>query len=391
MTSSVHHRLMNQSGSSVSAKIKLLYLVTEDWYFCSHRLGLARAAVNAGFQVSVVTRVSEHRATIEKAGIKVIPVAIARSSLNPFPDLLIILRLIALYRRERPDIVQHVALKPVLYGTIAARISGVRTIVNALAGMGWLFASNDIGKRRLPAAVLGWILRPVLRCSRVIVQNPEDAALVRQWTGSIPALIRGVGVNCELFTPIAPPSDVCLIVLPARMLKDKGVFEFVEAAVGVHALGLKARFALVGAPDQANRASIDIAQLQKWRQEGAVEWWGQQQDMAAVYAQAHIVCLPSYREGLPKALLEAAATGLPIVTTDVPGCREIVKDDYNGILVPARDVSALVKALTRLIAEPNTRKLMGIRGRLRACREFSEEQTISEMIKIYRTLAVSCA
>lgn len=154
----------------------------------------------------------------------------------------------------------------------------------------------------------------------------------------------------------------------------------------VKASGHLARFALVGAPDPANPASIPVTQLAAWRDEGSVEWWGHREDMPAVYAQAHLVCLPSYREGLPKSLLEAAACGLPIVAADVTGCREVVRDGYNGLLVPPRDAAALSAALLRLIAEPNTRKLMGARGRQRARQEFAQERIVAETIAVYREL-----
>ncbi|MCZ7559490.1 MAG: glycosyltransferase [Burkholderiaceae bacterium] len=199
-------------------------------------------------------------------------------------------------------------------------------------------------------------------------------------------MIRGAGVDCDAFAPVPTPPEPPLIVLPARMLSDKGVREFVEAARMTKASGHVARFALVGAPDPMNPASIPVAQLSAWRDEGTVEWWGHREDMPAVYAQAHLACLPSYREGLPKSLLEAAACGLPIVATDVPGCREVARDGYNGLLVPPRDAAALSAALSRLIEEPNTRRLMGARSRQRARETFAQERIFAETIAVYREL-----
>ncbi|KAA0218537.1 MAG: glycosyltransferase family 1 protein [Lautropia sp.] len=365
---------------------RLLFVVTEDWYFRSHRLALAKAAIAAGFDVAVATRVANHAGAIEELGVRVVPFAIDRGGMNLLRDALTIARLAILYRRERPDIVHHVAMKPVLYGSLAARMAGVRRIVNALAGMGWLFTAERSAQGRLPA-VVGRLMRSALRSTCVIVQNPDDAAAVaEQWSPADLRVIRGAGVDCHAFTPVPTPPEPPLVVLPARMLADKGVNEFVDAARMVKASGHLARFALVGAPDPANPASIPVTQLAAWRDEGSVEWWGHREDMPAVYAQAHLVCLPSYREGLPKSLLEAAACGLPIVAADVTGCREVVRDGYNGLLVPPRDAAALSAALLRLIAEPNTRKLMGARGRQRARQEFAQERIVAETIAVYREL-----
>jgi glycosyltransferase involved in cell wall biosynthesis len=362
---------------------RLLFFVAEDWYFCSHRLPLARAAVQAGFDVAVATRVRNHGDAIRRSGIRVIPVEIDRGGLNPVAAIGEILQLTRLYRRERPDIVHHVALKPVLYGSVAARMAGVPQVVNALTGLGWLFTSTS-RKARWLKPVIGRVLRHLLRPTAVIVQNREDAALVGEWNVRQTHLIRGAGVDCEMFRPAVEPEGEPLVVLPARMLWDKGVGEFVAAARSIAAAGHSARFALVGAPDPDNPASVPVEQLAAWRDKGVVEWWGRIEDMPSVYAQAHIVCLPSYREGLPKSLLEAAAAGLPIVTADVPGCREIVQHELNGLLVPARDGHSLATALSRLISDPEMRRSMGLRGRQRAKAEFSQEQVVAETLAVYR-------
>lgn len=362
---------------------KLLFFVTEDWYFCSHRLALAVAAREAGFEVVVVTRVREHGEVIRRAGLDLIPFEISRRGMNPFMELGTLTRLAALYRREKPDLVHHVAMKPVLYGTLAARLAGVPHIVNALAGMGWLFTSAKLMARFIKPLVR-LTFRFLLRQTSVIVQNPDDAALMAGvGLGSV-RLIRGSGVDAEVFRPEPEPTGTPLVVLPARMLWDKGVGEFVEAARQLKARGIVARFALVGEPDPENPATVSEAQLDAWHAETVVEWWGQRADMPQVYAQAHVVCLPSYREGLPKALLEAAACGRPIVTTDVPGCREIVRDGDNGVLVPVCDAPALAEAMARLIADPDMRRRMGERGRALAVGEFSQERVIAETLVVYR-------
>lgn len=361
---------------------RLLFVVTEDWYFCSHRLPLAKAALQAGFDVAVATRVRKHGEIIRGAGIRIIPFDIDRGGMNPAADVVAIAQLITIYRQERPNIVHHVALKPVLYGSIAALLARVPHVVNALTGFGWLFTSRG-RKARLIRPIVQAVLRRLLRPSTVIVQNREDAAMVGKWNARRIQCIRGAGVDCALFQPTARPKGMPVILLPARMLWDKGVGEFVAAARSIRAAGLIARFVLVGAPDKKNPASVPLRQLSAWCDEGVAEWWGQREDMPNVYAQAHIVCLPSYREGLPKSLLEAAAAGLPIVAANVSGCREVVQHEFNGLLVPARDVHSLAVALIRLMSSPDECHLMGVRGRQRAEAEFSQEIVVSQTLTVY--------
>mgnify|MGYP000889811266 CR=1 FL=1 len=365
---------------------KLLFLVTEDWYFVSHRLPLAVAARAAGYEVVVATRVREKAAAIEATGVRVIPIEMDRGGMNPLHELVTLFRLWRLYRRERPDIVHHVALKPVLLGGLAARLTGVHAVVGAVAGLGFLFSGDRRASR--VARLLKWSLPGLIGRGRAIVQNPEDAAVLSD-CGVAPArirLIRGAGVDTAYFSPQPEPPGIPLVVLPARMLRDKGVVEFVEAARNLREQGVAARFALVGAPDPANPASISETELRAWAAEGVVECWGFRDDMRAVYAACHVVCLPSYREGLPKALLEAAACGRAIVTTDAPGCREIVRDGKNGFLVPVRDAMALAVALRRLLVDGSLRRDMGARGREIAVAAFSVERVVSETLALYREL-----
>ncbi len=366
---------------------KLLYFVTEDWYFCSHRFPLAVAAREAGYDVGVITRVRDHGQTINDAGLQLTPFEISRRGKNPFRELLRVAALVQIYRRERPAIVHHVALKPVLYGTIAARIARVPAVVNALAGLGYVFSSRTMYARLLRPAIRA-MLRVLLRRSSVIVQNPDDAVAVRDL--GVPDahvhIIRGSGVELSRFPALPEVEGVPIVVLAARMLRDKGVMEFVEAARMLRAQGTVARFVLVGDPDTENPASFSVAQLKAWQDEGAVEWKTWRDDMPIVYQGAHVVCLPSYREGLPKALLEAAASARPIVTTDVPGCREIVRHGQNGLLVPPRDVQALASALRKLIEDPVLRRRMGQRGREIAEAEFSVKKVTQETLSVYHKL-----
>lgn len=368
---------------------RLLFLVTEDWYFCSHRLPLACAARDAGFDVAVATRVTAHGERIRAAGLRLIPLTLRRSGRNPWRELMSIAEITRLYRAEKPDIVHHVALKPVLYGSLAARIAAIPSVVNALAGMGYVFTSGKPSARLLrPLVTLAF--RLLLKRGCIILQNPDDRAVLLKAGVAFPeqiTLIRGSGVDTAHFTPVPEPdAAVPLVVLPARMLWDKGVGEFVAAAHMLRDEGLAARFMLAGDRDPDNPAAIPAAQLETWRAAGIVEWHGRQEDMARLLAQSHIVCLPSYREGLPKALLEAAASGRAIVATDVPGCREAVRHGVNGLLVPARDAAALADALRRLITDPALRREFGQRGREMAEKKFSVEKITAETLALYRKL-----
>ena len=365
---------------------KLLFVVTEDWYFASHRLSLAMAAREAGYDVAVATRARQHVEMIQRAGVRVIPFELSRRAGNPVLELL---RLLSLYRREHPDIVHHVALKPVFLGALAARLAGIPAQVNAVAGLGWLFISQGLTARWLSLSIR-WILARLLntRHCRVIVQNPDDAGLLKEAgvTESYLRMIRGAGVDTSEFSPFPEPPEPICVVLASRILWDKGVSEFVKAARQLKKEGVKASFILVGNPDLDNPASVPEATLHAWQKEDVVEWWGHRDDMVAVFHAAHIVCLPSYREGLPKVLLEAAACGRPIVTTDVPGCREVVSEGENGLLVPARNAQALSEALRCLIKNHELRAQMGRRSREIMLKEFSSEKVIAQTLSVYKEL-----
>jgi glycosyltransferase involved in cell wall biosynthesis len=371
-----------------TVKPKLIYFITEDWFFCSHFLDRAIAAHEAGYEVIVAANEHVHAQVIRTAGLRFIPLKFDRHGLNPLHELKLFKDIWKIYRSERPNIVHHIAIKPILYGSLAAIFTDGIAIVNAPVGMGYVFSSKDRRANLLrPLIKLGYRLLINPKRSRVIFENPDDReSFIRN--GAVNAkdamLIRGAGVDIALFEPGAAPPNPITVVLVARMLWDKGVGEFVAAARLLTERGVSARFVLVGEPDRDNPAAVPEADLRAWHGQHGVEWWGRREDMVEVLHAAHIACLPSYREGLPKTLLEAAACGLPIVTTDAPGCREVVRDGDNGLLVPVRDASALADALRKLIENAPLRSEMGRRSRERAVAEFSREQIIAETLAVYQ-------
>ncbi len=337
-----------------------------------------------------MTRLGQLRATMEAEGFRVIPWRISRRSLNPLRELNAFFQVVRAYKHERPDLVHHVALKPIVYGGFAARLCRGIPSVNAVAGLGHIFTSS-ISSIRLLRFVLSRMLRVILKANnaKTVFQNDDNRKLLLQ-EGIVSAaqsvVIRGAGVNTEQFSPRPEPTGVPVVVLASRMLWDKGVGEFVSAAMKLREQGFVARFVLVGDSDPENPSSIPRKQLRLWQESGLVELWGHRSDMATVFSQSNLVCLPSYLEGLPKVLIEAAACGLAIVASDVPGCREVVRHENNGLLVPARDPDALAEAIAILIKNPPLRAKLGTRGREIVVREFSEETILAQTLRVYGEL-----
>jgi len=369
---------------------RVLFLVTEDWYFCLHRLSLARAVRDAGYEVLVATHVTDHGDRIAAEGFRLIPIRLSRSSRNIFSELLAILEIARIYRREKPDIVHHVALKPILYGSWAAVLAGRRVVINAFAGLGFVFTETERSTRLNRSMIAAFLRTAFWRDSAVAVfQNADDYETLRSHgvvNSPCSTIIRGSGVEEKEFIPTPEPEGTPLVLLPARMLWDKGIGEFVAASKILRERGVDARFVLAGRRDPSNPSSISEEQLSCWCSEGAVEWWGARDDMPDVIGMSHIVALPSYREGLPKVLLEAAACGRPIVATDVPGCREIVKHGENGLLAPLRNAEALAEALLSLIENPSLRRKMGERGREMVMQGFTVQHIAGQFLNVYERL-----
>lgn len=373
--------------SSEPHRPRLLFLITVDWFFASHFLDRAIAARRAGYDVLVLTHLQHEAARLRAAGLVVTHWQVHRRGLNPLTELRAFWQLLRAYRQLRPDLVHQIALKPIVYGSMAARLTGVRRVLNAPVGMGFVFSSGSLLARALRPMLL-FALRLLLNPpgSRVVFENSDDLAaavaggLVQERDA---VLIRGAGVDLQRIPLTPEPPGPPRVLLVARMLWDKGIGELVEAARLLRGQGVEAEFVLAGGLDTDNRACIDAAQLAAWQAEAVITWLGHRRDIAELLAGSHIVALPSYREGLPKSLLEALAAGRPIVTTDVPGCREVVIPGENGLLVPPRDAPALAAALSRLIRDQALRQRLGAAGRRLAERAFATEQVERATLALY--------
>lgn len=357
-----------------------------EWFFLSHRLPIALGLQRAGCDVEVAASVEQDRqGEIEAHGFRFTRLTLSRGSTNPLRELVIIWRLYRLYRAKRPDVVHHVAVKPVLYGSLAARFAGIPAVVNAVPGLGYLFSGGV--RRRLATAAYRICCRGPR--SHFIFQNPEDRdALLAAGvaTRGQTVLIRGSGVDIERFQPTPEPDGPPVVLMASRMLWDKGVAELIEAARLLRARGQSCRIVLAGGPDPENPRTVTADELRGWEREGLIEWWGHQDDMVPVFQRASFVVLPSYREGAPKVLLEACASGRAIITTDVPGCREVVRHGENGLLVPPRDASALAIAIEELATDPERRRRMGQAGRAMAVAQFSDTAVVDATLRLYRDL-----
>ncbi|MBX6328753.1 MAG: glycosyltransferase family 4 protein [Pseudolabrys sp.] len=354
-------------GTAAAARARpvLAYLVTEDWYFLSHRLPMARAARQLGLEVHVVTRVEKGGAAIEAEGFRLHAVAWRRGRMNPLALLANLRAVRRIYRAVDPDLVHHVALEPVIVGSLAA--CGLRCArLNALTGLGFVFSSRT-RKARAARPILRALLGRLLRHRRatVLVQNRDDRAAIAA-LGVDPrriALIPGSGVDTDAFVPLPEPDGPVTVGFVGRLLDDKGVRVLVRAHALLAERGLALRLLIAGEADPASPDSIPATEIAQWRSRSGIELLGHVADIRAVWRQAHIAVLPSRREGLPKSLLEAAACGRPLVACDVPGCREIARAGINALLVPPDDPAALAEAIARLAGDADLRRRFGAAGR----------------------------
>lgn len=370
----------------------IVLFANTDWYLWNFRRSLALSLRDIGLQVLLVSPDGPYGERFGEMGLRWLPISMDRRSLNPFREVLLLWSLVRLMQRERPALVHGFTIKCAVYGSLAARLAGVPARINAVAGMGYVFIS-DSPKACLLRPLVRMLLKLALggRNARLILQNPDDVALFRQARLVDPdhvRLIPGSGVDCERFSPAtATVSDGRpRVVLPARLLWDKGLAEYAAAARLLRARGVPVDLLLAGDPDPGNPAAVPESVVRGWVSEGLLQWLGHVDDMPALFRSVQIVALPSYREGLPKGLIEAGASGCALVTTDVPGCREVVTHEVDGLLVPVKDGGALADAIERLVRDPVLRNTLGAAARKKAIAEFDERIVVARTLDVYAEL-----
>jgi glycosyltransferase involved in cell wall biosynthesis len=378
-------------------RMRVLLFANTEWYLYNFRRSLAQMLRSRGHEVILVAPAGPYIRKLEELGFRCYEAPMGRRSLNPLRELRLVGWLWRLLRRERIEVVHGFTIKCVVYASIAGRIAAVRgglpVRVNSVTGMGYVFSSDDLAARLLRPLVKS-LLRFSLSGSgsHLILQNRDDRSFFTDIIGLAAgqtSLIAGSGVDLGRFAPADPPAGPedhgrpVRVLLAARLLWDKGIAEYIEAARALRAAGKGYRLLLAGMPDSGNPAAVPEVEVRGWVDEGLVDWLGHVEDMPALFRTIDIVVLPSYREGFPKTLIEAAACGLPLITTDVPGCREVITDGVEGLLVPARDGAALAAAIDRLAADPVLRRQQGAAARLRAVAEFDDRSVNERTVALY--------
>jgi glycosyltransferase involved in cell wall biosynthesis len=372
--------------------MKIVLFANTDWYLFNFRLSLARRLRELGHDLLLLSPPGDYGAKLVGMGFDWRALPMERRSLNPIAEARLVNHLAGLLRRERPDIVHGFTIKPAVYGSIAARLAGVKGRVNAVAGLGYVFISDE-PRARLLRPLVRRLLKTAFsgKDARLILQNPDDLALFRE-AGLVAEervrIIPGSGVDTSRFTPgrARRTGEPLEVLLATRLLWDKGLAEFIDAARILKAQGRNIRFLLAGEPDPGNPASVPVEAVRAWVDEGVVEWLGHVDDMPGLLGSVDVVVLPSYREGLPKTLIEAAACARPLITTDVPGCRQVVSHEADGLLVAVREHEPLVHAIARLDDDHELASRLGAAAREKALAQFDERIVVERTIEVYREL-----
>jgi glycosyltransferase involved in cell wall biosynthesis len=369
---------------------KLLYLITEDWFFVSHFLPMARAARETGFEVAVATRMQKGAEQISTEGFRAIAFDQTRKSLGVIEAMRNLMQAFRIVRAERPDIVHCIALRPVVFGGIAAKMAGVRGLVLAPTGLGHLWTATgilaSIARIAVRFVVGSWLRGP--RTQYVFENRDDPAEFKLDPEGRDVTIVGGAGVTAADFPflpePPAPPVKVAVV---SRMIYAKGIAEAVAAAQRARALGAPIELHVFGIPDPISRDAIPEPVLRQWSSQPGIHWHGHTADVARVWREHHVsLFLSYYREGVPRALIEAAASGRPIVTTDMPGCRDVVRDGKEGFIVPTHDIEAAALALAKLASDPTLRERMGAAANARFHERFTEESVKRAIAAVYRSL-----
>ena len=372
----------------------VLIVINDLGFLISHRLPIVIAAQKAGYNVSVAygTLGSAKNADLVLQSVKLHHVPIRRGGTSLLAELRAILLLWVLFVQVRPDLVHLVTIKPVLYGGIAARLARVPAVVSAMSGLGYVFVERKGFKFSVLRRIVVWLFRRALAHPKLalIFQNPNDREQILK-ISKVPYcqtyLVRGSGIDMSACVALPEPKEVPIVAMASRLLRDKGVSEFIAAARLLHNRGVSVNFWLIGAPDLENPASVTQKEFEFWKSDGVVKCLGHRMDVIYLYSKANIVTLPSYYgEGVPKSLIEAAACGRAVVTTDMPGCRDAIEPNVSGLLVPARDSEALANAIEKLVYDSELRQKMGKAGRALAEREFDIQKVIEAHLQIYDQL-----
>ena len=364
---------------------KIIYFVSEDWVFLNHRLELIKKIKATGFKVILITKITDFKKEIEKHNVKVIGLKAERGSLNIRKSAKDIYKIFKIYQKEKPDIVHHFGIRQVVHGNIAAKLAKVKKSFNSIIGLGSIFISSHFLKRFFIKNILRFSL--FLKKSYVFVQNKDDLEFFKKNKLTYSKelfLVTASGIDTKKFITNKEPRGKIIFLFASRLIKDKGILELINAIKKLKLKKNNFEVFIAGSPDSQNPSSITSQQLESWESLNYIKYLGQVKDMVALYKKIHVAILPSYREGLPKGLLEAASCGKPIITTDVPGCREIVINEINGILVPPKDINALINAMKKLINNKKLRKSMGNKGREIIKKNFSIKTKSQELISFYK-------
>ena len=362
---------------------KIIYFISEDWVFLNHRFDLAKKIISSGFKLSLITKVSNYKKEIEEKKINVINLKTERGSLNIRKSLKDIYKIFKIYKKLKPDIVHHFGIRQIVHGNIAARLAGIKNSYNSITGLGSVFISGNIILKFFILTVLKISL--LFKKSYILVQNKQDLNFVKK---KLPnknnILLPASGVDTNKFLQTKEPKGNVIFLFASRIIKDKGIMELIEATKQLKSQKKKFELYIAGSPDFQNKSTISHVQLKTWESLGYIRYLGLVKDMEQLYKKVHVGILPSYREGLPKSLLEAASSGKPIITTDVPGCNEIVKNEFNGLIVPPKDSNELMKAMKKLILNKKLRISMGKKGRELIKKNFSNSKATKDLINLYQ-------
>lgn len=367
---------------------KILYIVNVDWFFISHRLPIAIEAKNHGYDVHIACAVTDCSDYLKGLGFVIHELPLSRSGVDVFSELKLIYIIYNLIRKVSPEILHMITIKPVLYGGLISRFFSVKKRIASISGLGYVFISQNIRARFLKFFIVKFYRMGLSKNNAfVIFQNNSDQELFLKEkiiSKKQAFLIRGSGVNLLDYKYYPEPKGKPVVMFLARLLKDKGLVEFLESARLLKSKDIDARFVLVGDIDLHNPNSITKEELSLYIKDGTVEAWGHSKHVQEIIPKSNIMVLPSYREGLPKSLIEAAACGRAVITTDVPGCRDAIEKDVTGLLVEPKNVKSLADAIFLLLHNDELREQFGLAGRKLAEQHFDIKDVVNKHMDIYR-------